>query len=346
MQSKLFCGFEKYAPTLCDLVRRNRDNYELNYIKNQILLLQTLSHIEPLQNYVTYDSFDKSAVDIRTSEVSAFTGSRSDIKAVTVLGGSKLHVWFGSGCRVNKLLITSQKDVGNIIIRPNTEIDNGVIQMGSGASTMVISSGSTLPNPNLLVDEENGYILVGDDCMFSTGVFARTNDGHAIYDKSSRKRINHGRPIIIHNHVWVGRSVSLGKGAVVGRDAIIGQGAYVGGTLAGSGVYVGQPAKMVRENTTWDRTQAETLDEAENIPSWRTRQTNHVRTCAQIDAMGKQDLGGIPVMHAISRILAATFESGIVNRFVESLRADDSDGATLCLEAHAARLAAVSRIEG
>jgi acetyltransferase-like isoleucine patch superfamily enzyme len=254
------------------------------------------------------------------------------------------RIWLGENCRVNKLLATSNDEIANIIIGPNTEKDNGVLQIGRDAAAIIISSGSTLPSQNFVIDENEGYLLVGDDCMFSTGVVARTSDGHAIYDRASRMRVNHGLPIVIHNHVWVGRGVLLGKGAVVGQDAVLGQGAFVGGELAGGSVYVGQPARRVRENTTWDRTQAETINEAEIISPSRVRQTNHAKTCAKIDALGKESLGDLPVLHAISRILAATYDDEPVRAYVASRQAlGDGDGALLCAEAHATRLMAVGR---
>jgi acetyltransferase-like isoleucine patch superfamily enzyme len=335
---------QQRTPNLIRLIINKPNAPEINYIHQQLRVLEVLSHIEPLDSYFSFDTFDKSIIDVRSSEVSCFVSGKVDVKNVTILGKSRARIWFGENCRVNKLLVTSNDEIANIVIGPNTEIDNAVIQIGRGAAAMIISSGSTLPSPNFLVDEKEGYLLVGDDCMFSTGVVGRTSDGHAIYDQASRKRVNHGLPIVIHNHVWVGRGVLLGKGAVVGRDAVLGQGAFVGGDLAGGNVYVGQPARLVRENTTWDRTQAETIDEAEIIPPSRVRQTNHARTCAKIDALGKESLDDLPILHAISRILAATYDDEPVRAYIAARQAlGDKDGAVLCAEAHAARLIAVER---
>ena len=55
------------------------------------------------------------------------------------------------------------------------------------------------------------------------------------------------RPIHIGDNVWIGDSVQILKGVTIGSNVIIGAGSVVTGNLVQNGVYVGSPAKLIRE---------------------------------------------------------------------------------------------------
>jgi acetyltransferase-like isoleucine patch superfamily enzyme len=344
MSQKFLTELHEVAPNLTRWCYADLEEASRNYIRQQILALQVAAHLEPIEHYLSFSPNDKSVVDTRDCDTSCFASRSVNIKGAVTFRKGRAHIWFGENCRVKNLHINSDLVRCNIIIGPNTEIDDLAIQCGPGAAGVVIASGTTIPNGNFLLQERDGYVLIGDDCMFSTGVSARTTDSHGIYDTVSRQRVNQGRPIIVHRHVWVGREVTLGKGSEIGPNAIIGQGAFTSGLLKGGHIHVGQPARPLQGNRTWDRTQAETLDEAETVHPSRARQWNHIRTCEKIDAYGQQSLIGVSRLHAISRILASNFEDTIVSDFVEVLQSGgDTEGAALCAEAHAARRLAMTR---
>lgn len=98
---------------------------------------------------------------------------------------------------------------------------------------------------------------IGKDCLFSCEIKIYCGDGHAIYDVAERKRINtqnRNNPkniISIGDHVWAGmRSVILNR-SVIGPSVIIGAGSIVKGTFPNNCVIAGNPAKIIRKDTTW-----------------------------------------------------------------------------------------------
>ncbi|MCJ2058338.1 hypothetical protein MKL09_17490 [Methylobacterium sp. J-048] len=78
------------------------------------------------------------------------------------------------------------------------------------------------------------------------------SDAPSIVDLESGRRINPSRPIHVGHRVWLGRNVSVFKGAHIGDGAIIGAQSIVSGVIPGNTLAYGSPARVVRENVTWD----------------------------------------------------------------------------------------------
>ena len=72
----------------------------------------------------------------------------------------------------------------------------------------------------------------------------RTVIGFIISDKVSA-------PVIIENHVWIGKNVTILKGVTIGEGAIIGAGSVVSKSIPPHCLAVGNPAKVIKENLTW-----------------------------------------------------------------------------------------------
>jgi len=58
--------------------------------------------------------------------------------------------------------------------------------------------------------------------------------------------------IIIGNKVWIGANVQILKGVHIGNGAVIGAGSIVTQDIPEKCMAAGVPAKVVRENITWD----------------------------------------------------------------------------------------------
>lgn len=132
-------------------------------------------------------------------------------------------------------------------VRIGTRDDNVQIAIGSKAAWR----GGSLSHSGF-----DNHVIIGDDCMFAAGLIMRSTDGHGIFDRSTGKRLNESRAIIVHDHVWLGSGVRVSKGAVVGSGTVVGQLSLVTGRLDANCIYAGAPARKMRENIAWSRGQA------------------------------------------------------------------------------------------
>lgn len=144
--------------------------------------------------------------------------------------------------------------------------DNCVIRIGSGnrcsemelwledeGSRITIGNSSRFTGAIQLAAIEGTEIIVGDDNLFSRQIQISTGDSHSILDADSGKRINPSQDIIIGNHVWIGMGVTISKGVKIPDDVIVGRGSIVTKSVtSGKVALAGVPARIVRENITWD----------------------------------------------------------------------------------------------
>lgn len=101
---------------------------------------------------------------------------------------------------------------------------------------------------------EGRKIVINEDCMFSAGIYVSTSDFHSVIDMSTRERLNPAKDVAIGNHVWLAHGVSVLKGSIIADHIVVGKDSTVIGKLEHShSVYVGTPAKMVKEGVTWKR---------------------------------------------------------------------------------------------
>ncbi len=98
------------------------------------------------------------------------------------------------------------------------------------------------------LNEVSGCII-GDDCNCSDEIRIWGSDGHAILDKNNPEKILNevSGPIIVGDHCWLGQGVRLTKGARIPPNTIVGQASLV--TKAFNEEYTviaGVPAKVVK----------------------------------------------------------------------------------------------------
>lgn len=142
----------------------------------------------------------------------------------------------------NTLTIENQCHINNTIFR--IEDDNGVLNIGNKTS---------IEGANFIIAENNKKIIVGEDCMFSSGIQIEASDSHTIFDVDNNERINFGKDIIIGNHVWLGRFVTVLKGVMISDNCIIGTKSLVTKNTDPNGLYVGIPARKIKDNVNWNR---------------------------------------------------------------------------------------------
>lgn len=103
------------------------------------------------------------------------------------------------------------------------------------------------------IASENSNIIIGNQVMFSFGIWIRTSDVHVIMDIESQKIINHGKDVFVGDDVWIGQGASLLKGATIGSGSVLGYGSILTKELESNSVCSGTPAKVIKRNIIWDR---------------------------------------------------------------------------------------------
>ncbi len=242
----------------------------IRYLFSQLLALQVGATIAPVEFYSELEGTHRSGLDFRNSTVLIQRVGDINLKKVTFLGSSQVEMYLGSGVQLNNVLINSGNSRLTVAIGSHCDLTDCVIQGGGRQNYLIIGSGTTIPKGNMLLQEDQ-FIAIGDDCMFSNDVAIRTSDSHSIFDLATQQRINATKPVAIAEHCWIGRHVNINKGVQIGSDAVVGQGSTLSGRLQPNCLYAGVPARLLREGVAWSRWLADTLEEAEKEQPWKVR---------------------------------------------------------------------------
>ncbi|MDF8374205.1 XcbB/CpsF family capsular polysaccharide biosynthesis protein [Weissella paramesenteroides] len=124
--------------------------------------------------------------------------------------------------------------------------------------SVVFFGGNTYFNPNGEATHfkvaEMANLFVGRDSLFSTEINVETTDSHLLFDMidGNLLRNNYAKDIVLENHVWIGRRVSLNKGSYIKSGTVVGNNAVVTKKFTEKNiVVVGVPAKEVKRNVFW-----------------------------------------------------------------------------------------------
>lgn len=106
---------------------------------------------------------------------------------------------------------------------------------------------------NVMINmHESADITLGRDCLIASDVTIACSPVHKILDKDTKERINPAKEIYIGDHVWISARASIFGGSRIGRDSVVGHSSFVSKEFPDNSLIVGSPAKVVRENITWE----------------------------------------------------------------------------------------------
>ncbi|MGV8093838.1 MAG: acyltransferase [Mangrovibacterium sp.] len=89
------------------------------------------------------------------------------------------------------------------------------------------------------------YIELGDDCAIADNVSISDSDNHSVNGSKITA------PIIIKNHVWIGKNAIILKGVTIGKGAVVAAGAVVTKDVPSYTLVAGIPAHVIKENIHW-----------------------------------------------------------------------------------------------
>lgn len=171
-------------------------------------------------------------------------------------GGERNFVVIAPGVRLRRVQIVV-RGTGNLVyIGPEARLHNLVLKTVGDDNTIAIGRDVTVESGSFLCERVGRSLLVGDDCMVSNGVVVRTSDHHGIFDRGTGERLNPPADVVVGPHVWLGNGCRVNKGSRIGAGAVIGQSAIASGTVEENSIYAGVPARKLRGDIVWSRTES------------------------------------------------------------------------------------------
>ena len=101
-------------------------------------------------------------------------------------------------------------------------------------------------NFNSVLSAGHGIIRIDDDVLIGPNVVIRSSNHRLEKDR----RNQHQRGVInIEKNVWIGAGVVILPDVTIGHDSIIGAGSIVTKNVESNSLYVGNPAKKIKDIT-------------------------------------------------------------------------------------------------
>jgi acetyltransferase-like isoleucine patch superfamily enzyme len=205
---------------------------------NRRSLLKVLS----LDMYKTLKYSNNKMLNLRVSKYTSMNLKRSSnliIEGKLKLGyfpGGKSKPWHNTTLQMGE---KSELEVsGDFTIYYNGYInigENAILRLGSGYCNI----GTTIQCSN--------KIVIGDDVCIAPGVSIQDYDEHVVVKEGYEL----SKPIMIGNHVWIGKNAMILKGVTIGDNVIIAARAVVTKDIPPNTMVGGVPARVIEEGVTW-----------------------------------------------------------------------------------------------
>lgn len=185
-------------------------------------------------------------------------------EALASLESRKLRIQIvkhGGKATIEKLSIVIKAISGNIVICIGNDDSEVFFDTGSSGaydlrlwreSKVSIGKNTTSNGARIVCD--NSEFICGEDCMFSDSILIQGGDQHGIVDLESGTIINEGyKSIVLGEHVWLGRGVTLMPNVMIGNGCIIGAQSLVTKNIPEKSIAAGVSAKIIKSNMSWSR---------------------------------------------------------------------------------------------
>lgn len=137
----------------------------------------------------------------------------------------------------------------HLTIHESAKIYNINLCIKSNDCTVTIGNYSSFGGGNIVCAGDGNSILFGKNCMIAEGVDIWNSNTHVI-TVNGHDLENH-KPIIIHDHVWLGKDVTVLKGVTIGENAIIGMKSVVTHNICPGTINAGVPTRELQKNANW-----------------------------------------------------------------------------------------------
>lgn len=140
----------------------------------------------------------------------------------------------------------------SIFVQDGVRIYNSNITIKKARNShIIIGQGTHLGGGTIVCAGNENFIEIGEQCMIAEDVEIWNSDTHFI--TINGKELNNSKPVLIHNHVWLGKGVTVLKGVTIGDNAIVGMKSLVTHDIRPGTVNAGTPTQELKDNADWHR---------------------------------------------------------------------------------------------
>lgn len=218
--------------------------YIISYANNVIYLIKRT----PIK--INNKNFIFCKVNISKNNTAKFIGPRNKLLTININGRNNNITSFAS---LSKTEIRISGHNNFLLLEKGvTTLSGTIIIIGNNCSIKIRKNTTLGFDMYIVCMGENNYIDIGQECMIADNVDIWSSDSHPIYD-ANNNIINPSKPIIIKNHVWLGKNVKVMKGVTIGENAIIGLNSIITHDIEPSTLNAGSPTKKIKGNVRWER---------------------------------------------------------------------------------------------
>ena len=167
------------------------------------------------------------------------------------ISGNNNKILVDGNLKISKTKIVIKGQNNTLHIKSGVKINGSFIEIVGDGCQIVIGKNSIIGDGCYLsAKEENIKLTIGDECMLSRNAKLMTSDGHPIYQNT--QIINSAKDIMLGDKVWVADDVTILKGVSIGANSVVGIGSVLTKSVSSGSVAVGNPAKVVKEDISWE----------------------------------------------------------------------------------------------
>ena len=183
------------------------------------------------------------------------TLSKTFFKSSIIIKGNNNIIKFKIPMNTVNSCFEILSDNSLIELNENISLNNSHIICRAGKNQFC-KIGKNTTTVGLYIDiDDISSCIIGEDCMFSYGIYLRCADGHTVFNKKTLDVIN--KPIgvlTIGNHCWIGEGVTITKNAYIPNNTIIGLKSVVTKKFTEEYTAIaGNPSKVIKTDVDCDR---------------------------------------------------------------------------------------------
>lgn len=209
------------------------------YIHNNSTMILH-DHVESRDTYISLDNYVNAMlgnhVRLTGSKIHMLDSSRCEIRSectlnyLTMTVGKCAEVMMKEGIEHNadarEVSTWSLLDHSRLEIGCMGRFKDGLLYICTNA-VLKIGNGFSVQWGYTFFISQDTVVTIGAECMFSSDIVIQSDDAHSIFDVTTGKNINSTydirkqRKIVIENHVWLGRRVTILYNSRIAGGSII-----------------------------------------------------------------------------------------------------------------------------